>query len=96
MHACGHDAHTAILLCLAQAAAEDRYRIKGKVLPRRCFSESVRENGTEHIRHIAQSVCAMRGCACVLAFDSRTPCVVNAEKETKLACRQSGSWYIPF
>ena len=32
MHACGHDAHTAILMCLAQALAENREMIKGKVM----------------------------------------------------------------
>jgi amidohydrolase len=32
MHACGHDAHTAILMCLAQALAENREMIKGKVI----------------------------------------------------------------
>jgi amidohydrolase len=31
MHACGHDAHTAILLCLARAFAANRDIIKGKV-----------------------------------------------------------------
>jgi amidohydrolase len=32
MHACGHDAHTAILMCLAQAFADNQDIIKGKVL----------------------------------------------------------------
>lgn len=31
MHACGHDSHTAILLCLAEALAAQRGNINGKV-----------------------------------------------------------------
>ena len=32
MHACGHDAHTAILLCLAEALAANRELVKGRVV----------------------------------------------------------------
>ncbi len=32
MHACGHDAHTAILLCLAEAFAENSDLLRGKVV----------------------------------------------------------------
>ena len=32
MHACGHDAHTAILLCLAEAFAENSDMLRGKIV----------------------------------------------------------------
>ena len=32
MHACGHDAHTAILLCLAEALAANRELVQGRVV----------------------------------------------------------------
>jgi amidohydrolase len=65
--------------------------IKGTV---RCFNESVRSKVESNIRSISMSICSMKGCSCEITYDSITPSVINAEKETKLVIEAvSGQGY---